>query len=280
MSYTDDLEKKKLNYNQDLNYNSYLKVPDLLNLQTLLSEPQHHDEMFFIIIHQSMELWFKLILHESQSLKSHFQQGSLSQCLKRIQRMNKIIHMLRVQIETLNTLTPVEFAGFRDQLRPASGFQSLQYRKIEFSFGIKDSFFLKFFKDDEKASKELKALHEEKSLYQELLQFLGKQLNIKISDEIINSYSEKIPKSHPDIVKIINDLYYNQDKNNFHYVLLCEALLDFDELFIKWRNAHIHMVSRTIGIQKGTGGSSGHKFLSERLNVKFFPDLWEARNNM
>ncbi|RZA08412.1 MAG: tryptophan 2,3-dioxygenase, partial [Proteobacteria bacterium] len=127
-----------------LNYNSYLKVPELLSLQQELSSPAHHDEMFFIIIHQASELWFKQIRHETAGLIQDLRAGSVSRALKKLRRTVGIMDLMVQQINLLNTLTPVEFAGFRDALRPASGFQSIQFRVIEFVYGIREEFFLQF----------------------------------------------------------------------------------------------------------------------------------------
>ena len=140
-----------------LNYNSYLKIPELLELQKELSEPPHHDEMFFIIIHQAAELWFKEMLHETEALIEALRANSISRVLKILRRLTGIMDLQVRQINLLSSLTPVEFAGFRDKLRPASGFQSMQFRVLEFAFGLRDEFFLKFFSAMPEALAKLKS---------------------------------------------------------------------------------------------------------------------------
>lgn len=248
---------------EKLNYNSYLKVPELLGLQNLLSKPPHHDEMFFIIIHQAAELWFKLMLHETEALIEAFRTPSISRALKVLRRMTAIMDLQVRQINLLSTLTPVEFAGFRDHLRPASGFQSLQFRTIEFAFGLRDDFFVKFFDTMPEAVRQLEAWKARPS----------------IRDEFIACLSKHAPGAKQDAISQLLHLYENPG-DNYHWVLLCEALLDFDEKFAQWRSNHVLMVGRTIGMKPGTGGSSGYEFLKSRLEYRFFPELWELRGRV
>lgn len=257
---------------EKLNYNSYLKIDELLSIQNELSEPAHHDEMFFIVIHQASELWFKEILHETEALIKAFDANSVSHVLKILRRVTAIMDLLVKQINLLATLTPVEFAGFRDRLRPASGFQSLQFRVIEFAYGLRDSFFLKFFQSDPAAVQTLKAWENRPSIHQVFIDYMqkfappGKEGAVANSDPNLNST----------FLSQLKEVYENPGEN-YHWVLLCEALLDFDERFALWRSTHILMVTRTIGKKSGTGGSSGVEFLQTREGYRFFPELWAVR---
>ena len=175
---------------EKLNYNSYLKVPQLLDLQELISDPQHHDEMFFIIIHQASELWFKNILHESDKVVEAFHTPSVSRALKGFKRITAIMDLMVKQINLLSTLTPVEFAGFRDNLNPASGFQSVQFREIEFKFGVRDAFFLKFFESKPEVAQKLEEIRSLPSVYDEFWKCLA-LLGHKLPSEFMNrDYTE------------------------------------------------------------------------------------------
>jgi tryptophan 2,3-dioxygenase len=261
---------------EDLNYNSYLRIPELLNMQQLQSQPPHHDEMFFIIIHQSFELWFKEMLHDTDQMVRYFEQGKVSRVLKVIKRINAIMACLCDQIQLLHTLTPAEFAGFRERLGTGSGFQSVQFREMEFAYGIREKFFLKFFQDDEFALERLQARLDSPSVYDFFLAALATD-GYPVPAEILDRDFSLLHELNHDLVKVLHQLYEEAD-DNYHWILLCEALLDFDMLVSKWRSVHILMVSRTIGGMTGTGGSTGKAFLEQRLHHRFFPELWEVRN--
>ncbi len=263
---------------KELNYNSYLKVPELLNLQHLLSDPPHHDEMFFIIIHQAAELWFKLMRHETTGMIEDLRAGSVSRALKRLRRIVGVMDLMVSQINLLSTLTPVEFAGFRDHLNPASGFQSIQFRVIEFAYGIREDFFLKFFDKEPAKKKELKEILQHPSVYDEFLRALDKA-GYKIPPALLNRDFSKPWVESPELVQVLKTIYENP-QDNYHWVLLFETMLDFDEKFAIWRSVHMLMVARTIGMKKGTGGSSGYNFLAQRAPYRFFPELWAVRTEM
>lgn len=260
---------------EKLNYNSYLKVPELLKLQHPLSEPAHHDEMFFIIIHQAAELWFKLMLHETEALIAAFRAPLISRALKILRRLNSIMELQVQQINLLGTLTPVEFAGFRDQLRPASGFQSLQFRLLEFAFGLREEYFMSFFAKEPAYVEELRKWQGRPSVAEEFMACLRKH-----APKPPGAASPDVSgDAHESFLAQLLYLYENPGEN-YHWVLLCEALVDFDEAFAKWRAVHILMVGRTIGQKAGTGGSSGYKFLQGRAEHRFFPELWELRSRV
>ncbi|MCB1053448.1 MAG: tryptophan 2,3-dioxygenase [Acidobacteria bacterium] len=261
---------------KELNYQSYLKIPQLLALQQEVSDPIHHDEMFFIVIHQASELWFKNLLHETEWLVESFEEGLVSRSLKILKRITAIMELLDHQIGLLATLTPVEFAGFRDLLRPASGFQSAQFRLMEYRFGIKEPFFLKFFEHDPAVVARLTEAQEKPSVYDSFLRSM-KKAGFPIPDTILNRDVRQPYQANPDLELIYRDIY-NAPGNDYHWVLMFEGLLDFDEKLARWRQTHILMVTRTIGALGGTGGSSGAEFLKSRAGLRCFPELWSVRN--
>jgi tryptophan 2,3-dioxygenase len=233
--------------------------------------------MFFIIIHQSAELWFKEIHHETVLLVKAFRKGNISQALKILKRLIAIADLLEKQIRLLSTLTPVEFAGFRDDLNPASGFQSASFRLFEFAYGIRDAFFIKFFdKLMPEVVKKLEEIRQQPSVYDEFLASFSRA-GFKVPCDILErDYRENRQKSHPELLEEIKKVYENPGKD-YHWVLLFEALLDFDEHVAMFRQAHIQVVERCIGNKEGTGGSSGIEFLKSRANLRFFPELWQVR---
>lgn len=267
---------------KSLNYESYLKVPELLDLQHRLSEPPHHDELFFIVIHQAFELWFREMLHETDLLVEFLREGTISRALKVLKRLNAIMDLLVRQIELLATLTPVEFGGFRDRLKPASGFQSVQYRELEFAYGNKDAFFLQYFATRSAAAERLQARLEAPSVYHAfwtaLIEAGYTEVPALMLERSAAPEGHAAPRTEPDPVAIaFLKALYEHPGTEFHWVLLCEALLDFDMLVAQWRRTHQLMVDRTIGTKPGTGGSSGAEFLKSRMDVRFFPELWAVR---
>lgn len=268
----DNLELK------ELNYNSYLKVPELLSLQKELSSPAHHDEMFFIIIHQAAELWFKLMRHETEALVGDFRAGAVSHALKKLRRLVGVMDLMVKQINLLNTLTPVEFAGFRDHLRPASGFQSIQFRVMEFLFGIREPFFLSFFDKDPEKKAELEKVRAQPSVYDEFVRMVA-AAGFAVPAAVLHRDVSGAWAESPELMATLKKIY-ERPEDNYHWVLLCETMLDFDEKFSQWRYVHMLMVARTIGMQAGTGGSAGYKFLADRAGYKFFPELWSMRSQV
>ena len=181
---------------EDLNYNSYLKIPELLSLQEQISKPKHHDEMFFIIIHQSAELWFKEMLHETEMLVEAFRNAEVARALKIFKRITAIMNLQVQQIRLLSTLTPVEFAGFREYLRPASGFQSAQFRTLEFTFGVRNPFFLRFFESLPEVHARLKQIQSAPSVYDEFLRCLhksGHAISSSILERDLVRFGNSIP---------------------------------------------------------------------------------------
>ncbi len=261
--------------NSLLSYNSYLKVQDLIGLQQCLSDPQHHDELLFITVHQAYELWFKQILHEIDAAVNLMSEDRLAAAARALRRIVEIEKLLIPQIHILETMTPINFLGFRDELNPASGFQSMQFREIEFSSGLKDEKLLHEFRDDEFADARLRARFEQPTLRDAFFAALSKRgfdapaLDVSLDDE---ERKKRYGKRTRAVLEILT--HFEERFEEFH---LAESLLEHDEYFSLWRSHHIKMVERMVGTKRGTGGSEGVGYLRTTLDKKFFPELWEAR---
>lgn len=260
---------------QAVTYGTYLKVHELLALQQPLSAPPQHDETLFIIIHQAYELWFKQILHEVGRAQQVLEQDQLLVFKRILERVLTIQKVLTHQVDILETMTPVDFNTFRERLNPASGFQSYQFREFETRLGLKDQVYLKFHRHDPKALAALTAAMEAPSLYQRFLAVMARR-GFAIPAEVL------VPRptaheSHPSVREAILEVYRNSDRYYDFYATM-ESLIDLDEGLLLWRYRHVAMVERMIGSRKGTGGSSGVKYLSGTLQKRFFPEIWEVRS--
>jgi tryptophan 2,3-dioxygenase len=238
--------------NPPLSYNKYLRVQDLINLQDCLSTPAHHDELLFITVHQAYELWFKQILHELDAAVQFLEEDRVPAATRAVSRIVAIEKLLVDQIHILETMTPISFLAFRDELNPASGFQSMQFREIEFSSGLKDQTILREFESDQFAHERLKARLDGPTL----------------SD----SFYRLLQRRELTVLEVLT--HFEQLYEEYQ---LAEALLEHDEYFSLWRSHHIKMVERMVGAKRGTGGSEGIGYLKTTLDKKFFPELWEAR---
>ncbi|MCA1815740.1 MAG: tryptophan 2,3-dioxygenase [Acidobacteria bacterium] len=258
-----------------LSYNKYLRVPELIALQECLSDPAHHDELLFITIHQTYELWFKQILHELDAALIAMDEDRAAAASRAVERAVEIEKVLVQQIHILETMTPISFLGFRDELNPASGFQSMQFREIEFASGLKDEGLIDNFRDDEFASKRLRARYDAPTLGDSFFAFLRRR-------------SLDAPADDPSLPKDDRQKLYGRRTRAALEVLthfeeraaefrLAEALISHDEHFQLWRAHHVRMVERMVGSKRGTGGSEGVGYLRTTLDQKFFPELWEAR---
>jgi tryptophan 2,3-dioxygenase len=247
--------------NPPLSYNKYLRVQDLIRLQECLSSPAHHDELLFITVHQAYELWFKQILHELDAAISLLEEDRLPAATRALKRVVEIEKLLLNQIHILETMTPISFLAFRDQLNPASGFQSMQFREIEFASGLKDKNILREFERDEFAYERLKARMASPSLSDCFYRVLERR---GLTGERTQAVLEVLT-------------HFEQRYEEFQ---LAEALLEHDEYFSLWRSHHIKMVERMVGAKRGTGGSEGIGYLKMTLDKKFFPELWEARTHL
>lgn len=254
----------------DLDYNDYLKVPQLLELQRPLSKPAHHDEMLFIVIHQAFELWFKQILHEFGVAIHAMRTGDAPRAVHALHRAVAVQRLLIQQIHLLETMTPVEFLGFRDHLKPASGFQSLQFREIEFLAGLKDPAYLVFFRNRPDMVQRLESRMKEPDLRSAFLD-LARARGVAVPQD---------PTGDPvatakALVPIYEDRAHHED-----LYAVSEVLLDLDETFSLWREHHVRVVERIIGFKVGTGGSSGAQYLRGTTGKRFFPFLWDLRTHL
>ncbi len=245
---------------QELTYGSYLKVDSLLDLQEPLSDPPDHDEMLFIIIHQTYELWFKQVIHELEAALGAIHAGQILQAHHFMRRIVRIMHVLVKQIHVLETMATVEFLQFRDRLNPASGFQSVQFREIEFMGGLKNERYLAVFEHHPEAQSRLRARLDGPDLAGEFARLLG------------------VPEgSEPKVLLDALIQLYQRPEANLPLYLLAESLMDFDEALVLWRSHHVMMVERVIGMRPGTGGSAGVGYLESTRSKRCFPYLWEAK---
>lgn len=259
-----------------LTYSSYLKVSDILKLQKPLSQPAEHDETLFIIIHQAYELWFKQMLHEVEHCEQNLTAGKLQRFTRTLGRVATIMDVLVHQIDILETMSPTEFNLFRDNLNPASGFQSWQFRIFETRLGSKNPAYLKFFRNDPEVQKALQLALDRPSIYDTFLQVLAKR-GFAVPKAVLDRPKNTQHERNDDLVKVFAQIYEKQDQH-YDLYLACEKLIDLDEKIVLWRYRHVAMVERMIGNRRGTGGSSGVKYLSQTLSIRFFPEIWDVRN--
>ena len=264
--------------NAPLSYNKYLRVADLIGLQDCLSDPEHHDELLFITIHQAYELWFKQILHEIDAAIALMNKDRLFAAARTLRRVVEIEKLLINQIHILETMTPISFLGFRDQLNPASGFQSMQFREIEFASGLKQQSLLSEFREDEFAHGRVQARLEAPSLGDAFFAALRKRGLDAPAVEDPSDDQERRKGYGKRTQAVLEILTHFEDR--FEEFQLAEALLEHDEYFSLWRSHHIKMVERMVGTKRGTGGSEGVGYLQTTLDKKFFPELWEARTHL
>ncbi len=257
-----------------LTYASYLKVGKLLSLQKPQSEGPMHDEMLFVIIHQTYELWFKQVLHEVDHLIRLMFAGEkkIPHTLKRI---GTIFKVLVHQWDILETMTPLEFLSFRESLQTASGFQSVQFKELEFVFGYKRRELLSVFNENSTEYKRLVDRLAQPSVWDGFLALL-KRAGYPIPKEHSDRISDGPTVPSMEIQNILRNVYRSDPK----LCDICEALIDIDEGVQEWRYHHVKMVERTIGGRQGTGGSSGAAYLRGTLFNPFFPDLWAIRSNL
>ncbi|MGH7738067.1 MAG: tryptophan 2,3-dioxygenase [Candidatus Tyrphobacter sp.] len=245
-----------------LTYGEYLGIDELLSLQRPLSSPAHHDELLFIVIHQVYELWFKELLHELGATIAALDAGDLLKAAKLFRRIHTIQRILEEQVDVLETMTPQEFNAFRDRLNPASGFQSVQFREVEFLCGVRNTATLKHIVLDDEQRARLQRRLQEPSLYDRVKDLLHRRgFAVETHDELIATYRA----------------IYNDAERNYDLYLLLEDLIEFDERLLLWRGRHVRMVERMIGGKRGTGGSLGVAYLQTTLERRCFPELWEVR---
>jgi aminocarboxymuconate-semialdehyde decarboxylase len=265
---------------QRLTYSSYLHVPELLALQRGVSSPAHHDELLFIIIHQTYELWFKELLHDLDAVVANLRaagadpasRDGVYEAARLLRRCTEIMRVLVEQFTILETMLPTHFLAFREKLNPASGFQSEQFRELEFLCGLKDEKMLRYHQLTPETHAILYRRLREDSLHDvffEALKTLGKLPPLSSNATDRERFEAR--------AKAVQALYQDE-RSHRDWIDVCERLTEFDELVVSWRLRHIQMVERTIGVRMGTGGSTGSSYLKLTLEKKFFPELWEARS--
>jgi len=262
----------------NMSYGRYLRLDQVLSAQHPVSVPEHHDELLFILQHQTSELWLKLILHELRAVQRKLAADDLRPALKGLARVKHIQRCLTEQWSVLATLTPSEYAEFRSFLGTSSGFQSYQYRAVEFLLGNKDRRMLAIFDDDPAAQELLLGALEAPTVYDEFLRYLarhGHDVPVSLLErDVTEGY-----RYHEELVPVFTKIYENADANWEAYEA-CEEFVDLEENFQLWRFRHLKTVERTIGFKAGTGGSSGVNFLRKALDLTFFPELYAVRTEI
>jgi tryptophan 2,3-dioxygenase len=262
-------------FRNNLSYSAYLHLDELLAAQQPLSRPVHHDELLFIVQHQTSELWLKLMLHELLSACDDLAADALAPALKKLARVKHIQKTLIEQWSVLATLTPAEYGEFRGSLGTSSGFQSAQYRAVEFLLGNKNAAILRMFEHDERAHAELSQLLDRRTIYDEFLRLLHRRGH-PVPRAVLDRDVRRAHVFNPELVDVLTDIYADTD-TYWDVYEACEELVDIEENVQLWRFRHLKTVQRMIGGKTGTGGSSGILFLRQALELTFFPELYAVR---
>jgi aminocarboxymuconate-semialdehyde decarboxylase len=263
---------------EQLTYSSYLKVPELLKLQHPQSTPQHHDELLFIIVHQTYELWFRELLHDLDAVVANLKAAGANpqsrdevyEAARLLRRCTEITRVLVEQFTILETMLPTHFLAFRGKLEPASGFQSEQFRELEFLCGLKDAKMLRYHRPTPEAHALLERRLREPSLHDVFFDALRTMGKLQVEESATER--ERFDARARAVLAL-----YRDERSHRDWIDVCERLTEFDELVVSWRLRHIQLVERVIGVRMGTGGSAGSSYLKLTLDKKFFPELWEAR---
>jgi len=265
-------------FSDRMSYGAYLDLDTLLSAQKPVSIPEHHDELLFIIQHQTTELWLKLVLHETLAARAALNADDIGTALKCVARVKHIQKTLTEQWSVLATLTPTEYSQFRDFLGNSSGFQSYQYRAVEFVLGNKNAGMLTVFESDPAAHEQLSTLLHEPSLYDAFWQSLARQ-GYDVPASALDRDVTAAYTFNEDLMPLIKFVYENHTEHWAVYEAF-EELVDLEENFQLWRFRHMRTVLRTIGMKSGTGGSSGVGFLQKALELTFFPELLAVRTEI
>jgi tryptophan 2,3-dioxygenase len=265
-------------FSAQMSYGDYLRLDLLLSAQQPQSDPPQHDELLFIVQHQTSELWLKLMVHELRSARSLLASDELSPALKRLARVKHVQHVLTDQWSVLATMTPSEYALIRPFLATSSGFQSAQYREVEFLLGNKNADMVKVFGHEPAAQAELEQLLHEPSLYDEFLAYLARR-GYDVPPALLDRDWSQPYRLSPELVDTFAAVYAAPEEHWGVYET-CEELVDLEDNFQEWRFRHLQVVQRTIGHKTGTGGSSGVDFLRRALDLTFFPELYEVRTRL
>jgi tryptophan 2,3-dioxygenase len=268
----------RTDFRSTMDYGAYLDLDTLLSAQHPLSVPEHHDELLFIIQHQTTELWFKLVLHELRSVRDHLDADDVSRARKALARVKHIFRTLAEQWSVLATLTPTEYVEFRGFLGASSGFQSHQYRSVEFILGNKNAGMLAVFESKPEIHRGLVELWESPTVYDAFLRFLarrGHDVPASVLERDVRAAWVEEPALGPVLQRI-----YGDTEAHWEEYATCEDLVDLEDAFQFWRFRHLRTVQRTIGFKTGTGGSSGAAFLKRALDLTFFPELYSVRTGI
>jgi tryptophan 2,3-dioxygenase len=256
-------------------YSSYLALDELLSLQRPRSDGPEHDEVLFIVIHQVYELWFKEILHELDYLRRLLGADDTPRAMHTLDRVLKILKVLVSQIDVLETMTPLEFLTFRDRLESGSGFQSFQFRELEFALGHKRRKAIDHYPEGSEARRRLEARYAEPALWDAFLGYLVAKGHTIPADQLERDVTQAVEGS-PEVQRVLVHIY----RTDPMLTQVCERLVDLDEGVQEWRYRHVKMVQRTIGTKMGTGGSAGAEYLATTLSKPVFPDLWAIRSEL
>ncbi len=259
-----------------MTYGSYLALDRILDAQKPVSK--HHDEMLFIVIHQVTELWMKLSLHELTGVLRQIQSDELGPAFKMLSRVARIQGQLILSWDVLSTMTPLDYASFRDELQQSSGFQSYQYRTLEFTLGNKNRELIEVHRGVPAIYQQLKETLEKPSVYDETLRMLARRGFEIPSTHVERAWSDPY-EPHPEVEAAWLKVYRDVD-THWDLYELAEKFVDLEHKFQQWRFAHMKTVERIIGGKRGTGGSSGVSYLQKALNLKFFPELWSVRTSI
>ena len=265
-------------FSSRMSYGEYLDLETLLSAQHPVSAPEHHDELLFIIQHQTTELWFRLMLHELEAARRSLAADEIGPALKNVARVKTIQRVVTEQWSVLATLTPTEYAQFRGFLGNASGFQSYQYRAVEFILGNKNAAMLEVFRSDPAAYQLLHDLLITPTLYDEFWRSLARH-GYDVPASALERDVSAPYRFNPELLPLVKEIYEGADTHWRAYEA-CEELVDLEDNFQVWRFRHLRTVLRTIGTKRGTGGSSGTGFLQRALELTFFPELFAVRTEI
>lgn len=271
-----EINGEKIIWDSGLTYNSHLQIEKLLSSQKLISDKPN--EMMFVIVHQSMELWLKLCLHELNIIIELIKNDEIKKPLKTFDRISAIQRHMTQSWEILATLTPTDFLTFRDYLKKASGFQSYQYRELEFKLGNKNKDLIIVHRENKGVYDHLLQTLNSPSLYDEILMYLSRK-NFKIPEKLIKRDWSEPYQPHPEIESVWQEIYQESERY-WDIYMLAERLTALEYYFQEWRFKHMKTVSRVIGNKQGTGGSAGVNYLTKALDLSFFPELWAMRTTM
>lgn len=258
-----------------VSYSSYLQLQSLLSLQQPLSDGPEHDETLFIVIHQVYELWFKQLLHELNALEQGFADSDTARAMAALKRMLTILKTLVQQVDVIETITPLSFNAFRARLQASSGFQSAQFRLLEFRLGYKRPAMLSHYEAEPDEHAKLSAALRAPSTWDYFLHYLSSQGVAVPADALARDVREPLA-AHEGVQQALMALY----RRNDFPAQVCERLVDLDEGLQEWRYRHVKMVERTLGAKPGTGGSAGAEYLRRSLFNPLFPDLWQIRSQL